>query len=121
MRNETITLVVFASCQVACNTSGRRLSELRDRYDEVRATPEGTVVDKGGGDVSFLVGMRRATIRESLGLPYNCLRPATCDDEPDWDYGFSRARPNTRGGGGSELVLKFDGDRCVDAGWGYAK
>lgn len=105
------------------------LAELRRRLDEVARHSDSDEPFQNGGDldVAPLAGLVRARLRNALGEPSTCadasgqvLQMAPCRAATDWFYSFYKL-PENWVGGGPELLLQFDGERCTSAAWRYTQ
>lgn len=97
------------------------LAALRAALDRVRSAPSDEHITTGPLEASVLVGMRRTEIEQALGEPGRCRaasQPAPCLSENDVFYSFYHL-PEGSVGGGPELLLRFEGERCVSAEWRF--
>lgn len=117
---------------------GRALAVLRAALDRARAARPEEHVTTGPVDATVLVGMSRSAIVRALGTPGQCrvapqticdpnMRPVQCREEmraqpapctsgTDLFYSFYHLPQGWRGGG-PELLLRFQGERCIAAEW----
>ena len=111
----------------------RLLTTLRQRLDEIATASKSVEGLKARTDLDLrpLLGLRRQTLRDALGLPsVNCRdkpafnvttgergRIAPCQADDDLAYSFYRL-PKLTAGGGPELLLQFNQDgTCARARW----
>ncbi len=122
------------------NSPSDPLVLLRAHLDRARQSTSATPMQTGPVDASMLVGMTRTSIELALGdpgrcrnapmtscsgLPQQCVtrvvaQPAPCQTERDIFYSFYHL-PEGWSGGGPELLLAFESDRCVSADWRFTQ
>ena len=103
--------------------TGDPLAELRVALHRVRSAPADEHVTTGPLEASVLVGMTRDEIVQALGEPGQChvaSQPAPCSSATDLFYSFYHL-PEGSVGGGPELLLRFEGERCVAAEWRFTQ
>ena len=122
--------------------TGDPLAELRAALHRVRSARSNEHVTVGPLEASMLVGMTRDEIAQALGEPGQCqvvlmttcdpntepvecreemrAQPAPCQSATDVFYSFYHL-PEGSVGGGPELFLRFEGDRCAAAEWMFTQ
>lgn len=93
------------------------LSALARAIDEVRRAPRKQEMRVGTlPDPAPAIGLTRHQIESTLGKGYSCNAPlhAPCTKEGQSYYPLYHLPAGARGGG-AELVITFQDDRCVDA------
>ena len=101
--------------------TGDPLAELRVALHRVRSAPADEHVTTGPLEASVFVGMTKTEIEQALGEPGRCRtasRPAPCLSATDVFYSFYHL-PEGSVGGGPELLLRFEGERCASAEWRF--
>ena len=95
------------------------LETLRVALDRARSAPSDEHLTTGPLEASALVGMTRDEIEQVLGEPGQCRvasQPAPCQSATDIFYSFYHL-PEGSVGGGPELLLRFEAERCAAAEW----
>ncbi len=127
---------------VAASMTKARLAALRAALDRTRSAPADEHLTPGPLEASMLVGMTLDEIEQALSDPGRCrvapqticdpntdpvecreemrAQPAPCQSETDVFYSFYHL-PEGWVGGGPELLLRFEGERCVSATWRFTQ
>ena len=103
--------------------AGDPLAELRAALHGVRSAPSDEHITVGPLEASMLVGMTRDEIVQALSEPGQCQvasQPAPCQSATEVFYSFYHL-PEGSVGGGPELLLRFEGERCVTAEWRFTE
>ena len=104
-------------------TNDEALTALRAALERVRSVPADEHLTTGPLEASALVGMTRTEIEQVLGEPGQCRvasQPTPCRSESDVFYSFYHL-PEGSVGGGPELLLRFEGERCASAEWRFTQ